>query len=355
MQLPDEIAKLSATLQISANRMSNCYVLLPGARLAPDLAARVSSETQGLLDEFGKGAETCREQTLVTPVCAHAAHYAWLWRVLGQKSDFPPVAPLLWRGFDAPHLSEAMALLTPYVVENDRIVPVSLAEEETVRLFDALRSVAGRHGARLQLWEGRFFMTSKTDFALEATPAPVLAGLPAADLVLAGADAEKLRAFLSDCEEAVRGVRPLSFHLSDAGRGNLRVRPSVIRALWTDDTIVRGLAVAAGLRPDTIGPLSRPMPPSPPGDAVALWDDLALPARTGDLAAWEAAVPILTERWRAIRAVRGRFDRFIPVFFGRTDSATLLPPESGLKALLTRPSVAARTWLFDRADGSECA
>lgn len=332
--------------------MSNCYVLLPGARLDRGSFERLSSDSRALLERFGKGVETVKFQTLVDDVHAHAAHYVWLWRVLGQKSNFPPIAPLLWRSFDAPHLSEAMALLTPFTEKEGRIEPVRFEELEFLRVFDVLRRVAQEKGLRLQSWDGRLFLTGPEDFAFDATPAPVLSGLPARKRRIEGNGAEKAEAFLKATEEALRPILEVRLHLSDAGRANFRLRPSTIRALWTDDPIVRGLAVAAGLRPDTIGTLSRPMPPSPPGDAVVVFDDLFTPARTGDIEAWEDALSKVLERWNDLLKLKSRFDRFIPIAFGCTASATLLPPESGLLSLFKRPSVQPEAWCVD---GSEAA
>lgn len=332
--------------------MSNCYVLLPGARLDRGSFERLSSDSRALLERFGKGVETVKFQTLVDDVHAHAAHYVWLWRVLGQKSNFPPIAPLLWRSFDAPHLSEAMALLTPFTEKEGRIEPVRFEELEFLRVFDVLRRVAQEKGLRLQSWDGRLFLTGPEDFAFDATPAPVLSGLPARKRRIEGNGAEKAEAFLKAAEEALRPILEVCLHLSDAGRANFRLRPSTIRALWTDDPIVRGLAVAAGLRPDTIGTLSRPMPPSPPGDAVVVFDDLFTPARTGDIEAWEDALSKVLERWNDLLKLKSRFDRFILIAFGCTASATLLPPESGLLSLFKRPSVQPEAWCVD---GSEAA
>ena len=332
--------------------MSNCYVLLPGARLERGAFERLSPESRALVERLSKGIETVKFQTLVDDVHAHAAHYVWLWRVLGQKSNFPPIAPLLWRSFDAPHLSEAMALLTPFTEKEGRIEPVRFEELEFLRVFDVLRGVALAKGLRLQTWDGRLFLTGAKDFSFEATPAPVLAGLPAAERRIAGEGAEKAAAFLAAAEEALRPIRDVRLHLSDAGRANFRLRPSTIRALWTDDPIVRGLAVAAGLRPDTIGPLSRPMPPSPPGDAVVVFDDLFAPARTGDFKAWEEALPKVLARWDDLLKLKSRFDRFLPIAFGRTASATLLPPESGLLSLFKRPNVQPEAWCVDDAEAA---
>ena len=152
--------------------MSNCYVLLPGARLERRAFERLSSESRALVERLGKSIETVKFQTLVDDVHAHAAHYVWLWRVLGQKSNFPPIAPLLWRSFDAPHLSEAMALLTPFTEKEGRIEPVRFEELEFLRVFDVLRGVALAKGLRLQSWDGRLFLTGPEDFSFEATPAP---------------------------------------------------------------------------------------------------------------------------------------------------------------------------------------
>ena len=329
--------------------MSNCYVLLPGARLDRGSFERLSSDSRALLERFGKGVETVKFQTLVDDVHAHAAHYVWLWRLLGQKSNFPPIAPLLWRSFDAPHLSEAMALLTPFTEKEGRIEPVRFEELEFLRVFAVLRRVAQEKGLRLQSWDGRLFLTGPEDFAFDATPAPVLSGLPARKRRIEGNGAEKAEAFLKAAEEALRPILEVCLHLSDAGRANFRLRPSTIRALWTDDPIVRGLAVAAGLRPDTIGTLSRPMPPSPPGDAVV---DLFTPARTGDIEAWEDALSKVLERWNDLLKLKSRFDRFIPIAFGCTASATLLPPESGLLSLFKRPSVQPEAWCVDGAEAA---
>ena len=130
------------------------------------------------------------------------------------------------------------------------------------------------------------------------------------------------------------------------------MRESEFAVLNYDDPIVRGLAVAAGLRPDTIGPLSRPMPPSPPGDAVVVFDDLFAPARTGDLKAWEEALPKVLARWDDLLKLKSRFDRFLPIAFGRTASATLLPPESGLLSLFKRPNVQPEAWCVDDAEAA---
>lgn len=332
--------------------MSNCYVLVPGGRLDATAAGRLAPESLTLLDRFGIGAETAKVQTLVDETHARAAHYVWLWRVLGQQSLFPPIAPLLWRSFDAPRLSEAMALLTPFVEKEGRIEVAAFDELDFVRLFDALRRVAQKAGFRLQTWDDRLFVTAPADFQFESTPAPVLEGLPVTERRITGPDAAHVEAFLKACEEATASIRPVHFHLSDAGRANFRLRPSTIRAMQTDDPIVRGLAVAAGLRADTIGPLSRPMPPAPPGDAVVVFDDLFDAARANDLTRWEAQLPALVERWEALLRLRSRFDRFLPIFFGRTTSVTLLPPEKGLLSLFKRPHVGTDAWLVESEENA---
>ncbi len=110
--------------------------------------------------------------------------------------------------------------------------------------------------------------------------------------------------------------KPLVNSLWPWGGGRLPVRTACRHdSVWSSDGVMRGLALAQGIDAERLPSKFR----IPPGrSTLALFDELAAPARMGDALAWRDALCRLEAAWLApaLAALRG----------GRLDALRLLAP-----------------------------
>ena len=89
----------------------------------------------------------------------------------------------------------------------------------------------------------------------------------------------------------------------------------------------------------------------PPGDVVAVVDDLYAPWLAGDLAAWRRALPAVVQKLEALRAGLSalKVDEDALVLFGTAGAATLMPQARSFFDRLrrTKNAIAPETWLAD--------
>lgn len=370
--------------------MSRAFFLIPGARLparlAADLLAHASHEEAAALRLLGSGREAPETQCLTGKVGRLAPHYAWCWKVFARRPGEPQTAPALWRLADGPHFDAPLMRLIPLARQAAGFVEATLAERNILPLLCALSEPASRFGLRLQVSGTELFLSSATerDFAAAPVAAPAAlmplantadfdalfsAGMEGPDTSWAhdvlAAFGEKLASdtSLQQLNElrAVSGLpRIEGFWLSTPGRVEGYHPPSLFRAVLADDGVLRGWALAAGIPAAFVRPLtprktdeSLPAWPKdvPPGDVVAVVDDLYAPWLAGDLAAWRHALPAVVQKLEALRAGLSalKVDEDALVLFGTAGAATLMPQARSFFDRLrrTKNAIAPETWLAD--------
>ena len=308
--------------------MSVCFYLLPGARLAPEAAARLDADTLNALSAFGRQAGEVKFQTLCGPAFEGAPHYAWLWRVLSGTSQTAPIAAAHWRAAAAPGCPEGL-------------VEFTVSPEPAPETIDRLIAVAQAHGWRLQRPGRRFYLTGPV--ALDATARPE--SLPRNATAFEGPDARAAEAL----ERALGAALPegACARITAVGGGRFRPKGLALHALQTNDETVVALAALAGLRANVTAGCDAPMPPAPEGDAVFVDDALYAAYLAQDWTLWRAALPKALARLDILRRSKARFPDVIPVLFGRREAATLMPFSRGISNLFARPGVSPEAWLAE--------
>lgn len=371
--------------------MSTAFFLIPGARLsaacAADFLASASSEERAALNALGAQRMPAQTQCLASRLERFAPHHAWAWKVLARRGGAARTAPALWRRADGPHFSEPLIRLAPLARAADGSwFETALADEETMPMLSVFGRFAFERDLRLQIAGASFFFSDKHahDFesaslahpkslvpfvrALDAPSFQALldAGMEGPDAAwakdLAASASERLSAdgaLQQLNERRAAAGRPVisAFWLTTPGRPEGYHPPSLFRAVLSDDPVLQGWALAAGIPAWRVGTLTERGDASPhwpqelpPGDVIALLDDLYEPWLAGDLPAWRRALPALARKLAALRAQlpARNIDSDALVLFGIAGAATLMQKPQGILDRFRRPApLAPESWLID--------
>lgn len=290
------------------------FVIVPGAlvpaSLAPDvLAAATAPRLARRLARAARGEETAGDEN------THLPHLDWLWRAFGGPGRTPVTAPYAWRALNRDSATNAAAESQLWFCEpahlafaRDHLLVASLADApldpgESQALAAAADELMQGSGASLRLLDhAHWFLQVETPWQIETVPLSAALGRSAYEVLPTGPDAPRWRKLLNeiqmcwhahpvnDAREA-RGaptVNALWLH----GGGIWHPLPRApFATLLSDDPVLRGWALAAGLAPSAL--LAVDATPPANGDALSVWDGLQSSAAAGGWDAWLDRVPTL--------------------------------------------------------------
>lgn len=381
--------------------MSTAFFLIPGARLgaqdAADLLASASPEERDALESLGALREAPETQCLTGRLDRFAPHHAWAWKVFARRSGEALDAPALWRIGEGPHFSAPLMRFVPLVrTPKGDFAQAELQANEMMPFLGTFGKLAFRFQLTLQINGTDLFLADKAAHAFSCAPvAARYALLPFCRALRAnheatldfeallaagveGPDADWAKHFLRTAQSclmeepelrALNEARasaglPLiaAFWLSNPGPVEGYHPPSLFRAVLADDPVIRGWALAAGIPAWRVRTLTKPKRANdmlnklgwpdevPPGDVVAVLDDLYEPWLCGDLDQWRRALSPLTQKLAALRADLKRLnvEEDAIVLFGTAGAATLMQKKTGLLDRFRRPAaVLPEAWLSD--------
>ena len=353
--------------------MPTVYFLIPGARIpAEPLKELLDPALSRQLESAFKGLGPARVERLASGLLApfaRCSHHLWFWSVVTRARTTPAHAGYVWLEDHGPELSTEIWDVTPCRLSSGRILPLAddpLSAEEIDRCSPALRAVLARHGFVLQQWDRLWYATRPKDWDVVVRPWQCQAGL-ALDASAAEGARDEAFALMRELGEAIASSevarrrreagRPAPDFVWISGGGRL-VRfypPTKIRAVLSDEPVLRRWAMEAGILCQYVGRTSQLEWPSdaPPGDVIAVVSDLWQPWLAGDWQAWAKALPAALEKISVIRrkALERQNEQAVFIACGDGTAATLAPARAGLKGRLrgrcAKPAPADFSWLAE--------
>lgn len=263
------------------------------------------------------------------------AALAWTWRAFG-GAGAPVAAPYAWQALTGAPPSRQTWFCDPvhFAVARDHIVLMTLGDaapdaDEAAALIDAAGDALGRAGATVQVAPGgRWFLQFDRPWQLDTTALAEASGRSAIEGMPTGPDAARWRRLLTDIQiewhehpvnarREQRGLPPVNGLWVHGAASGAATAPALRRA-WgavaSDEPVVRGWALAAGLDPAQVRPIgasfdatldaaadathaaSPPAPLDAPRDVLLFDTTLRDAASRGDHVAWRAALSALLER-----------------------------------------------------------
>jgi hypothetical protein len=287
------------------------FVVVPGALVPETYAPTVLSAVTvprlaRRLARAARGEETRNDETACLP------HLDWLWRAFGGKARTPVTAPYAWRALNGDSATNASADSQLWFCEpvhfafaRDHLLVAPLdpplrADEAQALAADADEATR-EAGASLRLFDHlHWFMQVDPPWQLDTVALDAAFGRSAFEVLPTGPDALRWRKLLNEIQmrwhahpvNAAREARgaaaanALWLH----GGGVWEPLPRApIATLRSDDPVLRGWALAAGLAPSAL--LDADATPPANGDTLSVWEDLQASASSGHWEAWRALLP----------------------------------------------------------------
>lgn len=287
------------------------FVVVPGA-LVPETHAPEVLEAMTAPRLARRLARAARGDASVGDDAARLPHLDWLWRAFDGPAPAPVTAPYAWRALNGDSATCASAdsqlwFCEPvhFALARDHVLVTPLDEplaaDEAQALAAAADDAARDAGASLRLLDhAHWFMQVEPPWRLDAVPLAAAFGRSALELLPTGADAGRWRKLLNDIQ--------MHWHAHPVNAAREARGATTANALWlhgggvwkplprapfatvlSDDPILRGWALAAGLAPSAL--LGPDATPRASGDTVSVWEGLQQPAYAGDWDAWLAGLP----------------------------------------------------------------
>ncbi len=342
--------------------MSAVYFLIPGARIPQTQLTDVTKTLdRHLFDELTRGSEPVQSQTLVnSPILEGATHLVWLQQVIGKLGGMPQTAAFEWEADGGPTMStETWRLWAFHFTSDDhgrRTVELEhpLTQDERNRLHDELLALVRRFDFQLQQWEGRWYLTCKTDWSSQTRPWCAQNHQYYTPDCWYGeafeAMQEAIGHFLKDHpvnhDRREKGWETIDGLWPEGGSRRFLLKASTLRAVMANDSYVQGWAQNAGLLNFRTTKLLNEWPEAPEGDLLAVIDDLYVPYRRGDWQAWAAAWPLVWEKIQNLstQAKARRCQKMVLIASGSTDTRTVVidfKKSGGLFARFSKPKALA--------------
>ncbi|GMV59774.1 MAG: hypothetical protein AMXMBFR72_28670 [Betaproteobacteria bacterium] len=288
------------------------FVVVPGALVPASLAADVLAGTAAprlaqRLARAARGEGTTGDETTRLP------HLEWLWRAFDGPTHTPVTAPYAWRALNGDSATNARPESQLWFCEpvhfafaRDHLLVTPLAEApldaaEARALAGTADEAARESGAALRLIDhGHWFLHVDAPWHLDTVPLAAALGRSAEDVLPTGADAARWRKLLNEIQmrwhihpvNAARDARGAptvnALWLHGGGVWNPLPHPP-FATLLSDDPVLRGWALAAGLAPSALLPADAT--PNAKGDALSVWDGLQSSAIAEDWGAWLGLLP----------------------------------------------------------------
>ncbi len=337
--------------------MSAVYFLIPGLRLPSEVQSSLQSQTDfSELVALTTGAEPVIEQTLIHhPTLSGAAAYVWLWQVIAKSTGVPETAAFEWEADGGPSMStQTWRLWSAHHGACDkgivtRAPGTDLTADERHALHDEVVSCVRRFGFELQQWENRWYLTRKIDWPIIVRPWFAQNHQLLADDSVAGdakaeflAMREALMTILQKSsvneERRAAGIDTVDSFWPDGGSRRHLLKPSVLRAVMSNDSFVWGWAQNAGLLNFRTTAVNDTWPECPPGDLLAVLDDLWEPYRAGHWQEWQKRIPRLITQLKNLtdQAKSRRCERLVIVACGADDTHTVCSSIGAARGLLGR-------------------
>lgn len=288
------------------------FVVVPGALVPASLAVDVLAGTAAprlaqRLARAARGEETSGDETTRLP------HLEWLWRAFEGPTRTPVTAPYAWRALNADGATNTrpdsqLWFCEPvhFAFARDHLLVAPLAEAppdavEAQALAAAADEAAREAGAALRLIDhGHWFLQVDVPWQLDTVPLAAAFGRSADDVLPTGADAARWRRLLNEIQ--------MRWHIHPVNAAREARGAPTVNALWlhgggvwnplprapfatlvSDDPVLRGWALAAGLPPSALLPAGAT--PNAKGDVLSVWDSLQSSAAVEDWGAWLALLP----------------------------------------------------------------
>ena len=321
--------------------MNTVYFLIPGLRLPQTICAEIIARTDctKLLESCGSAEEIMSQQLVHDSVWDGAAHQIWLWRVISKQTTDPETAAFEWEADGGPSMGAQTWRLWSFHQRDDKTVkspePV-LTQDERIELHDELVRCVRRFGFELQQWEGRWYLTRKTDWAVTVKPWCAQKFHPITEHSVTGdaredffALQQALRDFMADSSINVsrrsRGQETVDGFWPDGGSRRHLLKASTLRAVMCNDSAVLGWAQNAGLLNFRTIPVADDWPKAPEGDLLCVIDDLYESYRQADWQTWSTQLPEVARRICVLStsARKRRCTRIVIVACGAVDTHTI--------------------------------
>lgn len=355
--------------------MPTVYFLIPGARIPEEalksvldkpLAAKLETAFAGLgearIEQLSGG--------ILSPF-SRCAHHLWFWSVVTRAKTTPAHAGYVWLEDHGPALATEVWDVTPCRLEAGRTVSLAddpLSAEEIDRCSPAIRAALEKEGFVLQQWDELWYASRTKDWDAVVRPWECQAGF-AFDETAAEGDREKAFSLMRRLGEVIAESEvarerraagrpaPDFVWVSGGGRPVRFYPPTKIRAVLSDEPVLRSWAMEAGILCQYVGKTSGLEWPSdaPPGDVIAVVSDLWAPWLAGDWQAWARALPGTLEKIAVIRekALARKDETAVFIACGDGTTATLAPAKATLKSRLlsrfAKKTPADLSWLADSA------
>lgn len=357
--------------------MTQVYFLIPGLLLPEAARPFLSAETLAVAERITRAAAgDAVTQVLTAGPAAASVHLAWLWRVLTRKPLPFASAPYAWLMDQGPELSGEIWRM--HFAHDDGTALTDLdgriTNDAVESLAQLLRAPLDQAGFVLQRWDQTFYLTRKTDWGVEAAAWPVLrAGVINRDCALA-ARSDAAPDALPKAQETVRTINSLlagarittdgtqvNFTWIDGGgHGGRFYPPTKIRSVLTDDPAVLGWAQEAGILNHRTGKAkdAETWPgDAPPGECIAVLEDLYEPWLTRDWKTWSEKLPALVTHIETLAAASRikNCEQALVVACGMTHTVSVpvrLPGAAAralslLERLRGNSGLTAEAWLFE--------
>lgn len=288
------------------------FVVVPGALVPASLAADVLAQSIAprlaqRLARAARGEETIGDETTRLP------HLDWLWRAFEGPTRTPVTAPYAWRALNGDSATNArpdsqLWLCEPvhFAFARDHLLVAPLAaaplDAAEAQALAAVADEAAREaGASLRLIDHtHWFLQVDPPWQLETVPLAAALGRSAIDVLPSGADAGRWRKLLNEIQmrwhehpvntaRQAHGAPPVNaLWLHGGGVWNPLPR-APFAAIVSDDPVLRGWALAAGLAPSAL--LAADAMPHVEGDVLSVWDLLQPSAAVEDWGTWLGLLP----------------------------------------------------------------
>jgi hypothetical protein len=277
-------------------------VVVPGALVPAPLAADVIGAAS--MPQLARliARSVCNDARSVHVTCDGAAHLGWLWQRFSGCDTAPITAPYAWRALqtDAPPNDAALWQADPvhFAFARDHMLVTSLtdlAPDEAHALAAEARDSTQQAGGVLHVIDRHWFLAFSPPWSLQTTPLAAALGESVQHLLPVGDDSGRWRKLLTEVQIAwhqhpvneareARGAVEVNGLWLHGGGPFTPLPPSGLAQVASDDSAVRGWALASGVAPNRVR--TGGMAPVADGDQLTDWPHLFTSFKADAWGAW---------------------------------------------------------------------
>lgn len=319
----------------------NAYILIPGSLLPYEAAESVfsslSEEARSRTASVFSRFELSSSGRFSPMPYARASHLMWTWRRITADEGYPETAPASWTALGCPPLNRQIWELSFLKSSTSGAYEVLRINQSAFsRMYGAVNAEAKKVGAKLQSASERFFLAFEDPIAAVSAPACTLNESTFSEAAY-GPEEKRFHSILSQLEKrllsdfnAVSEDKACRVWLHGGGE-SFRFKPSTIRAVCSDDEIVRSWAVMAGIPSASVAGADS-WPQAPKGDRLLMFSGLYEHWLKSDWKAWSDALPkVLCQMQNSVeKAKEEDFDEVHVLLFGFESLAAYSPKNASL-------------------------